>query len=139
MRRLVGLVRKGKPVAHWTNKSPGDHMALNSAFAAALAITLGAEPAKVAEALNTFPGVDRRMQLLGEKPCASGGAVKVYDDYGHHPTEVDDDAASDCASTNSPARTRAAGSMCVFQPHQHSRTRFLLDDFAAVVRAVRML
>lgn len=128
VRRLVGLVRKGKPVAHWTNKSPGDHMALNSAFAAALAITLGAEPAKVAEALNSFPGVDRRMQLLGAKPCAGGGAAKVYDDYGHHPTEIDETLRA--IREYEFADGHDGRLICVFQPHQHSRTRFLLDEFA---------
>ena len=128
VRRLVGLVRKGKPIAHWTNLSPGDHMALNSAFAAAIAITLGAEPAKVAEALSSFPGVDRRMQLLGEKPSPAGGAVRVYDDYGHHPTEIDETLRA--IREYEFADGHGGRLICVFQPHQHSRTRFLLDEFA---------
>jgi len=128
VRRLVGLVRKGKPIAHWTNQSPGDHMALNSAFAAALAITLGAEPSKVADALSTFPGVDRRMQLLGDKPAANGKAVRVYDDYGHHPTEIDETLRA--IREYEFADGHEGRLICVFQPHQHSRTRFLLDEFA---------
>ena len=49
----------------------------------------------------------------------------VVDDYGHHPTEV--------RATLKALRERYAPDrlICVFQPHQHSRTRFLFDDFAA--------
>jgi len=53
-----------------------------------------------------------------------GGAVTVFDDYGHHPTE--------CETTLKALRTRYEPKrlICVFQPHQHSRTRFLLEQFA---------
>ena len=93
---------------------------MNSAFAGALAITVGAKPYAAAEALASFRGVDRRLQFLGEI-----GGVRVYDDYGHHPTEID--------ATLRALRQheRPTGRLiCVFQPHQHSRTRFLLDEFA---------
>jgi UDP-N-acetylmuramate--alanine ligase len=46
------------------------------------------------------------------------------DDYGHHPTEI---AATLRALKE---RYRPSRIVCVFQPHQHSRTRTLLDDFA---------
>src|SRR5690606_25407217 len=53
-----------------------------------------------------------------------GGEVTVYDDYGHHPTEVDSTLRA-LRAHEKPRRL-----VCVFQPHQHSRTRFLLDQFA---------
>lgn len=46
------------------------------------------------------------------------------DDYAHHPTEIRVTLDAIRAAYN-PARL-----WCVFQPHQHSRTRFLLDEFA---------
>jgi UDP-N-acetylmuramate--alanine ligase len=52
------------------------------------------------------------------------GDVRVYDDYGHHPTEI---------RVTLRALREATGArrlVCVFQPHQHSRTRALLADFA---------
>ena len=76
------------------------------------------------EALGAFAGVDRRMQNLGKRTMRHGGTVTVFDDYGHHPTE--------CETTLKALRTRYEPRrlICVFQPHQHSRTRFLLEQFA---------
>ncbi|MFO0963444.1 MAG: UDP-N-acetylmuramate--L-alanine ligase [Phycisphaerales bacterium] len=114
----------GHPVCAWTSLVPGDHMALNAAAAAILAHWLGAEWAAIGQALGNFRGVDRRMQRLGERTMGHGGVVTVYDDYGHHPTE--------CEKTLQALRTRLNPKrlICVFQPHQHSRTRFLLEQFA---------
>jgi UDP-N-acetylmuramate--alanine ligase len=49
----------------------------------------------------------------------------IVDDYGHHPTEI--------RATLSALRERFNPKrlICIFQPHQHSRTRFLLEDFAS--------
>lgn len=121
--RRVGLSHAGQLVGTWTLRVPGAHMAIDSAFAAVIALHLGAEAAKVEEALSSFTGVDRRMQYLGEK-----GGVRVYDDYGHHPTEVD----TTLRALREAERPEERGGrlICVFQPHQHSRTRFLLEEFA---------
>lgn len=107
----------------WTLRMPGDHMALNSAAAAILAHHFGAPWEKITKALSSFRGLDRRMQRLGTR-AVQGGEVIIYDDYGHHPTEIDTTLRALRQSEN-PKRL-----ICVFQPHQHSRTRFLLDQFA---------
>jgi UDP-N-acetylmuramate--alanine ligase len=73
----------------------------------------------VREALAEFRGARRRFDRLGE---AAG--VMVLDDYGHHPTEVR--VTLDAARQEFPHRRL----LCVFQPHQCSRTRMLLDEFA---------
>ncbi|RMD64070.1 MAG: hypothetical protein D6824_04450, partial [Planctomycetota bacterium] len=125
----TALFHHGCRVAAWRLATPGEHNALNSAFAAALAISLGAEPSVVAAALSGFRGVDRRMQLLGERALACGGRVRVYDDYGHHPTEIE--ATLRALRLREAPEKRGGRLICVFQPHQHSRTRFLLDEFAA--------
>jgi UDP-N-acetylmuramate--alanine ligase len=52
------------------------------------------------------------------------GDVRVYDDYGHHPTEIRVTLRAIREATM-PRRL-----VCVFQPHQHSRTRLLMDEFA---------
>jgi UDP-N-acetylmuramate--alanine ligase len=52
----------------------------------------------------------------------------VYDDYGHHPTEVEATLRA-LRQAEDPGAT-GGRLICVFQPHQHSRTRFLLDEFA---------
>ncbi|MEM0984360.1 MAG: Mur ligase domain-containing protein, partial [Planctomycetota bacterium] len=87
--RRVTLEGPDTTSAAWTLAMPGEHNAYNSAVAAALAIISGAEPRIVGDSLSAFRGVDRRLQKLGERPHPSGGVVTVYDDYGHHPTEID--------------------------------------------------
>jgi UDP-N-acetylmuramate--alanine ligase len=52
------------------------------------------------------------------------GGIRVVDDYAHHPTEVR------VTLQTIRQRYRPNRLWCVFQPHQHSRTRFLLTDFA---------
>jgi len=51
--------------------------------------------------------------------------VTVIDDYGHHPTEIETTLRA-LRGHYRPGRL-----VCVFQPHQHSRTRFLMEQFAA--------
>jgi UDP-N-acetylmuramate--alanine ligase len=124
----VSVSRHGRWAASWTNAMPGGHNALNAAAAAILAHGLGAGWPQIASALGTFRGLDRRMQRLGRRRIANGEVV-VYDDYGHHPTEINETLRALRAS-EAPRRL-----ICVFQPHQHSRTRFLLEQFAASFEA----
>lgn len=121
--RHVELYHHGRIVASWVNPLPGEHMAYNAAVAAVTAHRLGADWADIVPAIQSFLGLDRRMQKLGVKQL-DGGEVVVVDDYGHHPTEVDTTLRA-LRSHYRPDRL-----VCVFQPHQHSRTRFLLEQFA---------
>lgn len=97
----------------------GKHNLFNATAALAACVACGAEPAQAAMALGEFKGVDRRMTEVGRR----NGAI-VVDDYGHHPTEIRA-TLSALRGKYQPKRL-----FCVFQPHQHSRTRFLLEDFA---------
>lgn len=126
--RHVQLSYDRKQVAHWTMRVPGAHMAFNAASAVATATIVGAEPALAAASLCEFRGIDRRMQLLGERSLGSGMGVRVYDDYGHHPTEID--VTLRALRDFERPQDRGGRLICVFQPHQHSRTRHLLDEFA---------
>jgi UDP-N-acetylmuramate--alanine ligase len=103
---------------------PGSHNALNAAAAAILAANLGVDWESITAPLEEFEGVDRRLQKLGHLSCKDGGTAIVYDDYGHHPTEIEMTLRA-LRSAELPKRL-----FCVFQPHQHSRTRFLLEQFA---------
>ncbi len=73
--------------------------------AATCALLAGAAPAAVVAAIATFPGVRRRLELLGE-----AGGVAVVDDFAHHPTAV--------ATTLAGARHRFPGRrlVAVFEP-----------------------
>ena len=110
----------GRVVARLSLAVAGRHNLFNATMAVAVCRACGVDPAAAADAINAFKGVDRRMTEVGKFAGAT-----VVDDYGHHPTEI--------RATLGALRERYAPSrlLCIFQPHQHSRTRFLLDDFAA--------
>jgi UDP-N-acetylmuramate--alanine ligase len=98
----------------------GEHNVLNATAALALARELGAQLDALVEGLATFPGAGRRMELI-----ADTAGVIVFDDYGHHPTEV--------RATLAAARQRVGDRRlwAVFEPHMYSRTALLFDEFAA--------
>jgi UDP-N-acetylmuramate--alanine ligase len=98
---------------------PGLHNAYNALATTALLHHAGLERRAIAPALEGFTGARRRMSLKG---VADG--ITVVDDYAHHPTEIQATLKA-LAAAYEPRRI-----VCVFQPHQHSRTRFLLKDFA---------
>jgi len=122
--KVTSLYRQGEPVASWRAPLPGEHMAYDAAAAAVTARRLGADWPAIADAIAKFEGLDRRMQKLGAREVEDG-AVTVVDDYGHHPTEIDTTLRA-LSRHYRPDRL-----ICVFQPHQHSRTRFLMEQFAA--------
>lgn len=122
----VTVEHRGELAVSFNCWMPGEHMAYNAAVAAVTAHQLGGAWGKIGEALSGFRGLDRRMQILGQV-MLNGGPVTVVDDYGHHPTEIETTlrALRDYFKPEGEQRL-----ICVFQPHQHSRTRFLLDQFA---------
>ena len=114
------IVRRGRRVADAKLSIPGRHNAVNALAAAALAGELGVEGAAISRALAQFAGLRRRQETLG-----SWREIVLLDDYAHHPTEI--------SATLKTVRERFPGRRiwCIFQPHQVSRTRALLDEFAA--------
>ncbi len=98
---------------------PGRHNMLNALAAATLASHCGATGGAIRRGLERFGGLKRRLETV----CEERGIAEV-DDYGHHPTEVA--AALGAVRQMYPDRRV----WCVFQPHQISRTRQLLDGFA---------
>ena len=87
--------------------------------ATALLYHAGVEPGQIAASLGQFAGAHRRLTVKGR-----ARDVTVVDDYAHHPTEIGVTLRA-IREHFQPRRV-----LCVFQPHQHSRTRFLLKDFA---------
>jgi len=97
---------------------PGIHNVYNSLASIAVGIELDIPFDVIKSALQTAEGVQRRLEIKGEKR-----GVTVVDDYGHHPTEIK--ATLQAAKECWPDRRIVA----VFQPHRYSRTRALFDDF----------
>jgi UDP-N-acetylmuramate--alanine ligase len=100
---------------------PGEHNRRNAAAALAALEHAGVDPTAAVEAIAGFEGVGRRFELVGEQ-----GGVRVYDDYGHNPTEI--------AATLGTARGEASGRLiAVYQPHVYERTRHLAHELGAAL------
>jgi len=115
-----------------TLNAPGAHNVRNALAACAVGWQLGVAPEAIARALEKFQGVGRRFQNRGEI-LIDGGKVLLIDDYGHHPREL---AAVFAAARGGWPQRRL---VVAFQPHRYTRTRDLLDDFAAVLAEADVL
>lgn len=102
---------------------PGEHNAVNAECALRMAVALGADPARLAAAIRTFPGVERRLQRVG----TCGGAV-VYDDYAHNPEKLHAMLATLQAAY-------PKGVAVVWRPHGYAPLRKMLEALAAMFRA----
>ena len=118
-------------------KIPGRHNLMNVYAAITVARALGIRDKIAVRALNKFRGTWRRFEYKGEV-----NGAKIFDDYGHHPTEIKAtlQAAREYLE-NDKRLARLAGASakraighrrlwCIFQPHQYQRTYQLFDDFA---------
>lgn len=97
---------------------PGKHNVLNALSCIALCNEFGLDRNDIKNGLLKYKGAHRRFEFIGEF-----NDVKVYDDYGHHPTEIE-------AVANALKKKQYNHSWVVFQPHTYSRTKNLLDEFA---------
>ena len=113
------LLKYGRPYGRYTLGVAGQHNVSNGLAAIAATTWAGVGQEIIQVALAEFNGAARRFEKLGER----NGAL-VIDDYGHHPTEVQ--ATLRAAKERFPDRKI----WCVFQPHQTSRTKFFMKEFA---------
>lgn len=97
----------------------GSHNISNMLAAIGVGLEIGVSPGKIRRAIREFKGVHRRIELLGEVH-----GVKIFHDYGHHPTEI--------AITLQTIREYFGSRriISVFQPHRYTRTYHLFNDFA---------
>ena len=120
---------RGTLVGRFSLRVPGRHNVLNALAAIALCRGAGLEFGEIEAGLAEFRGICRRFELLG-----TPNGLTWIDDFAHHPTEV--------RATLEAARQRYGRRRlwCLFQPHQVSRLRALLPEFAAsFARADRVL
>ncbi len=100
---------------------PGEHNVYDALACIAVCSQFDVDKNSVKDTLKAYGGAERRFQYLGEV-----NGAKVYDDYGHHPTEI-------LAVANAVKKRKYNHSWILFQPHTFSRTMALLDDFANVL------
>lgn len=98
---------------------PGSHNVNNAAAALAVMDILGIPPARCAEALASFKGSERRMEVVFEQ-----NGIVIINDYGHHPTQI--------AATLAAVRQRYPQKKlwAIWEPHTYSRTEMFQDSYA---------
>jgi len=106
----------------------GRHNVYNSLAVICVGLELEIPFTIIREALASFQGVQRRMQLKGK-----GRGITVLDDYGHHPTEI---RATLAAIKEAWPEKRL---VVLFQPHRYSRTLALLKEFQTCFHQADML
>lgn len=97
----------------------GRHNIENAVAAIAMALKAGVSVEDIRKALPGFRGVHRRLEKV-----AGRGNVVYYDDYAHHPAEIE--ASLKALSEFYPGYRLAV----MFQPHLYTRTRDLAEGFA---------
>ena len=116
-RPTFDVMVEGELYCHVALAVQGRHNVYNALAAAASAYLCGIDGAAVTAGLAAFCGADRRMEYKGIF-CGAD----VYDDYGHHPTEV----SKTLEGVSEMGYDRL---ICVFQPHTYSRTAGLFREF----------
>ena len=111
------IYHNGKPYSHVSLSVTGEHNVYNALAATAAAYVCGIDGEKSAKGLASYRGAKRRMEYKGTL-CGAD----VYDDYGHHPTEVK-------TTLDGVSRMGYDRVWCVFQSHTYSRTSELFDEF----------
>ena len=116
------LYFKGENICRIELSVSGYHNVYNALATACVGLLCGVSPKLIASGIASFTGASRRMELKG---FVNG--ARVYDDYGHHPTEV--------ATTLDGVKKMLDGGrlFCVFQSHTYSRTKALFDDFVSAL------
>ena len=113
-----GVVSGGVRSGRVELQVPGLHNALNAAAALAVGLRLGLSMERLAEGLRAFTGTARRFELRGQVDD-----VRVFDDYAHHPTEVE-------ATLRAAREVAGSGRVIVaFQSHRYTRTAAFAREF----------
>ncbi len=118
LRSTFTVDRLGTSLGQITLNLPGIHNVYNALASIAVGFELDIPFDLIKSALQTAEGVQRRLEIKGEKK-----GITVVDDYGHHPTEIKAtlQAARECWPDKR--------IVVVFQPHRYTRTRALFEDF----------
>ena len=116
-RASYDVYKKGEFVTRVTLGVKGVHNVINSLECFALCSWYGIDNESIVNGLKKFTGASRRMELKG-----TFNGANVYDDYGHHPTEIE-------ATTNAILKEKYNESYAIFEAHTYSRVKNHTDDF----------
>lgn len=105
----------------------GKHNVLNAVAAIAAARNSGIKFDDIKNGLQSFEGVERRFEKIGEV-----NGAKCIADYAHHPNEIR-------ATLRTAQKITRGKTFVVFQPHTYSRTKFLFNQFVKVLAPLNNL
>ena len=111
----------GLPLGRINLNIAGRHNIYNALACLAACDLLGVPFKYVKEGVESFCGVKRRNEYLGDF-----NGLKTYADYAHHPKEL--------SATLKTFSENESSFITVFQPHTYSRTEILIDDFVSVLK-----
>ncbi|MBT8040350.1 MAG: UDP-N-acetylmuramate:L-alanyl-gamma-D-glutamyl-meso-diaminopimelate ligase [Xanthomonadales bacterium] len=77
------FLRDGESLGSMSWGQIGRHNALNACAALGAAVAAGADARRAVQALGSFAGVKRRLELIHD-----GNDIRVYSDFAHHPTAI---------------------------------------------------
>ncbi len=119
---IINTAQSSYLLGRFTIQLPSIYNVLNATAAIAVAKELSISDEVIQQALASFQGVDRRFTLKGiiKKPH-----LEIYDDYGHHPTEI-------YHSLITARRKTKNHLIVVFQPQRYTRTFHLWNEFINV-------
>ena len=107
----------------FTINTIGKHNVLNGAASIIASKIVGVRNSVINKSLSSYIGVKRRFTFLGKINKSI-----IYDDYAHHPTEIE--------ATLESAKYLKNNLVVVFQPHRYSRTKMLMSSFVKALSKV---
>lgn len=118
---------RGRAGRGWNLQVPGRFNQMNASAAATAARELGVSEEVITTALESFHGIWRRFEFLGER-----NGARFYSDYAHHPTAVAAtlEAAHDILNSARASNPQGRVLLC-FQPHHRNRTKHLFWEFVS--------
>ena len=106
---------------------PGEHFVRNALAAIAIGLEYGVSINNIQKSIANFKGVARRYEIYNDISIGDK-KIKVIDDYGHHPTEIE---AVMKATKKGFSNKKIS---LVFQPHRLTRTRDCYEEFIRVLK-----
>ena len=116
------VLYSGKILGNIVLSVPGEHNISNALAAIALSYMYGISFDDIKNGLSKYMGASRRMEYKGDF-----NGAKVYDDYGHHPTEIE-------VTAKAILKKEHKNSFVIFEPHTYSRVYRHKKDFARALR-----
>lgn len=112
------VIKNGNKLGEIELSVPGYHNVSNALSVVALSDTYKIDFESIKKGLKKYEGASRRLEYKGEF-----NGAKVYDDYGHHPTEIE-------ATSKAIHKKKYNESYVIFEPHTYSRAFKHKEDFA---------